>query len=349
MCTLLSRRAGLGLVTSGPVLLASRCMNQTSGGFLQPNDPNSPGGLPRFAGHTTMMRLPTMAPGDAAEKLNACFLGVPMDWGTCNRPGTRYGPRYIRCESSLLRPYNTSTGAAPFESLQVADIGDVPVNPYSLPKSVACIEDFVSGLGSCRPLSMGGDHTVTLPILRALAKEHGKMALLHIDAHSDTESSMFGEDVAHGTTFYRACVEGLIDPTLSTQIGLRGGDYGPGDYDWTKEQGFHMVWATDCWYKSMVPLMETVRTRVGQQPLYISFDIDGLDPSIAPGTGTPEIGGLTTPQALEIIRGAQGLNVVGCDLVEVSPPYDVSNMTALTAANLLFEMLCVLPGVKYHK
>jgi guanidinobutyrase len=308
------------------------------------NQPLGGNQMPRFAGPATMMRLPAR---DSAAGLDACFVGVPMDIGTSNRSGTRFGPRQIRAESALLRPYNMATRAAPFDSLQVADIGDVPTNPYSLEKSVAIIEAaFAVILGEgCRPLTLGGDHTLTLPILRAMAKGHGAVGLIHVDAHADINEAMFGERIAHGTPFRRAVEEGLLDAGRVVQIGLRGTGYAADDFDWPRAQGFRVIPAEDCWHRSLSPLMAEVREQVGLGPVYLSFDIDSLDPAFAPGTGTPEIGGLTTMQALEIIRGCAGLELVGTDLVEVSPPYDPSGNTALVAANLLFEMLCVLPGV----
>ena len=198
----------------------------------------------------------------------------------------------------------------------------------------------------CMPLTLGGDHTIAYPILRAIAKKHGPVGLIHVDAHADINEAMFGEPIAHGTPFRRAVEDGLLDTKRCIQIGLRGTGYAADDFDWPRQQGFRVVQAEECWHKSLAPLMEEVRKQMGSGPVYLSFDIDSLDPAFAPGTGTPEIGGLTTVQALEIIRGCWGINLVGCDLVEVSPPYDPSGNTALTAANLLFEMLCVLPGVK---
>jgi guanidinobutyrase len=309
--------------------------------------PLSGNALPRFAGPATMMRLP--AREDAAG-LDACFIGIPLDIGTSNRSGTRFGPRQIRAESAHLRPYNMGTRAAPYDALAVADIGDVPINPYDLKASVGIIERFydpVLAAGS-RPLTLGGDHTLTLPILRAMKRRYGKVGLIHVDAHADVNDTMFGETVAHGTIFRRAVEEGLLDCGRVAQIGLRGTGYAAEDFDWPRQQGFRVVPAEECWHRSLTPLMTELRTLVGQGPVYLSFDIDGLDPSCAPGTGTPEPGGLTTIQALEIIRACRGLDLVGCDLVEVSPPYDGSGNTALLAAGLLFEMLCVLPGVPYR-
>jgi guanidinobutyrase len=312
------------------------------------NQPLGGNAMPRFAGLATMMRLPAAT---AAAGLDAAFIGVPLDIGTSNRAGARFGPRQMRAESALLRPYNMATGAAPFDSLQGADLGDVPINTYSIAKSldiIGAFYDTVLGTG-CKPLTLGGDHTIALPILRAIAARHGPVALVHVDAHADINDEMFGEPVAHGTPFRRAVEEGLLACDKVWQIGLRGTGYAADDFDWPRAQGFTVVPAHELWYRSLAPLMAAVRERVGPaQPLYISFDIDGIDPSYAGGTGTPEIGGLTVPQALEVIRGCRGLNVVGADLVEVAPPYDPSGNTALLGANLLYEMLCVLPGVRHR-
>ena len=310
----------------------------------QNNQPLGGNDMPRFGGPATMMRLPTQ---DTAEGLDACFVGIPMDIGTSNRSGTRHGPRQIRAESCMLRPYNMATGAAPFDKLQVADIGDVAINTFDLKKSVDLIEQAFDDIltHDCTPLTLGGDHTLTLPILRAMKKKHGPVALVHIDAHADINEEMFGEKIAHGTPFRRAVEEDLLACDRVFQIGLRGTGYSPEDFDWPRRQGFTVVPAEDCWHKSLTPLMEDVRRTIGSHPVYISYDIDSLDPAFAPGTGTVEIGGLTIWQGLEIVRGCAGLNIVGGDLVEVSPPYDPSGNTALIGANLLYEMLCVLPGV----
>jgi guanidinobutyrase len=303
--------------------------------------------MPRFGGPATMMRLPVLP---SAAGLDACFVGVPFDIGTSNRPGARFGPRQIRAESCLIRPYNMATRAAPFDSLSVADIGDVAINTFNIARSVAIIGAAYDAIlaDGCKPLTLGGDHTIALPILRALARRHGPVGMVHIDAHADINDTMFGEPIAHGTPFRRAVEEKLLDGRRVVQIGLRGTGYAAEDFDWPRAQGFRVVQAEECWHRSLAPLMAEVRGQLGPGPVYLSFDIDGLDPACAPGTGTPEIGGLTTIQGIEIIRGCRGLDLVGCDLVEVAPAYDPSGNTALTAANLLFEMLCVLPGVQYR-
>jgi len=309
------------------------------------NQPLSGNAMPRFAGIATMMRLPL---AESPAGLDAAFIGVPLDIGTSHRPGARFGPRQIRAESALIRPYNMATGAAPFDTLQVADLGDVPINTYSLDKSLPIITAFYDRVlaAGCKPLTLGGDHTIALPILRAVKARHGPVALVHVDAHADINDDMFGERIAHGTPFRRAVEEGLLQCDKVWQIGLRGTGYAADDFDWPRAQGFTVVPAHEVWYASLAPLMARVRESVGTTtPVYLSFDIDGIDPSFAGGTGTPEVGGLTVPQALEVIRGCSGVNLVGADLVEVSPPYDVSGNTALLGANLLYEMLCVLPGV----
>jgi len=303
--------------------------------------------MPRFGGLATMMRLPAV---ESAHGLDACFVGVPFDIGTSNRPGARFGPRQIRAESCLIRPYNMATRAAPFDSLRVADVGDVAINTFNLGASMEIIEGAYREIAAsgARPLTLGGDHTIILPILRALKETHGPLGVVHIDAHADVNDTMFGEKIAHGTPFRRLVEEGLVEGRRVVQIGLRGTGYTAEDFDWPRRQGFRVVQVEECWHRSLAPLMNEVREQLGSGPVYVSFDIDGLDPAFAPGTGTPEIGGLTIVQGLEIVRGCRGLDVVGGDLVEVAPAYDTTGNTSLVAANLLFEMLCVLPGVVYR-
>ncbi|ALZ84445.1 agmatinase [Pseudomonas oryzihabitans] len=303
--------------------------------------------MPRFGGIASMLRLPHLA---SPAGLDAAFIGIPLDIGTSLRSGTRFGPRQLRSESVMIRPYNMATGAAPFDSLSVADLGDVAINTFNLLDTVRLIEEHYDRVleHDVTPLTLGGDHTLTLPILRAMKKKYGEIGLVHVDAHADVNEHMFGEKIAHGTTFRRAVEEGLLDCNRVVQIGLRAQGYAADDFDWCREQGFRVVQAEECWHQSLTPLMAEVRARVGGGPVYLSYDIDSIDPAWAPGTGTPEIGGLTTIQALEIIRGCRGLDLVGCDLVEVSPPYDTTGNTALLGANLLYEMLCVLPGVTYR-
>lgn len=315
------------------------------GHFL--HQPLSGNEMPRFGGIPTMMRLPHVT---NPSELDVGFIGAPMDIGTSNRSGTRFGPRQIRVESVMIRPYNLFTRAAPFDSLSIADLGDIAVNPYSLERAITDIETGMHRIVStgCIPIMVGGDHTVTLPALRAVAKQHGPVAMVHIDAHADINDSMFGERYAHGTQFRRAVEEGLLDTRHALQIGLRGSGYQAEDLDWSRQQGFWVVPAERCWHRSLDPLMQEVRKLLAGKPVYVTFDIDSLDPAFGPGTGAVEPGGLSLIQALEIIRGLRGLNIIGCDLVEVAPMYDTSGNTAMIAANLLFEMLCVLPGVNYR-
>ncbi|GLT09909.1 guanidinobutyrase [Sulfitobacter porphyrae] len=311
------------------------------------NQPISGNDLARFSGPNTFMRLPSV--NDLAG-LDVAVLGVPMDIGTSWRSGTRFGPKQVRSESAMLRPYNLATGAAPFDSLQVADIGDLAINTFSLSDSLRIIAESYDAILNydAIPLAIGGDHSITLPILRAMARRHGPVALIHVDAHADVNDEMFGERETHGTVFRRAHEEGLINPSKVYQIGLRGTGYGADDFTEAAGWGFQQFPAHELWRRSLSALSGEIRRDIGALPTYVTYDIDSLDPAFAPGTGTPEIGGLTTMQALELIRGLRGLNIVGADLVEVSPPYDTSGNTALTGANLLFELLCVLPGVAYR-
>lgn len=307
------------------------------------NQPISGNDLARFSGPNTFMRLPS---ANALDGLDVAVLGVPMDIGTSWRSGTRFGPKQVRAESAMIRPYNMATGAAPFECLQVADIGDLAINTFSLADSIRIISDSYDAIlkHDLIPVAIGGDHSITLPILRAIARKHGPVALVHVDAHADVNEDMFGERETHGTVFRRAHEEGLIQPDKTYQIGLRGTGYGADDFTEAQGWGFQQFQAHELWHRSLSDLGAEIRRDIGDRPTYVTYDIDSLDPAYAPGTGTPEIGGLTTPQALELIRALSGVNIVGCDLVEVSPPYDPSGNTALTGANILYELLCVLPG-----
>jgi len=314
---------------------------------LMPNQPISGNDLARFAGPQTFMRLPEAT---NPKGLDVCFMGIPMDIGTSWRSGTRFGPKQIRQESAMIRPYNIQTGAAPFDSLQMADLGDVAINPFSLADSLKIIEAAYYKLHaySVVPATLGGDHSLTLPILRSIAKKHGPVALVHVDAHADVNDEMFGERETHGTVFRRAYEEGLLVPELVFQVGLRGTGYTAEDFTEAAGWGFNMTTAPEIWHKSLIPLGNQIKKSIGDHPCYLTYDIDSLDPAYAPGTGTPEIGGLTTPQAMEFIRALQGLNIIGFDMVEVSPMYDTSGNTALTAANLIFEILSILPGVEFR-
>ena len=312
-----------------------------------PTMPISGNDLARFSGPQTFMRLPQV---DSAKGLNVGFIGVPMDIGTSWRSGTRMGPKQIREQSAMIRPYNIQTGAAPFDALECGDLGDVAINTFSLSDTIRLITEVYDAhlKHDFTPMSLGGDHSMTLPILRSIAKKHGPVALVHVDAHADVNDEMFGERETHGTVFRRAYEEGLIVPEKVFQIGLRGTGYTADDFTEAAGWGFNQHLAHELWHKSLTPLASDIKAKIGNHKTYISYDIDSLDPSFAPGTGTPEIGGLTTMQAMELIRGLRGLNIVGCDMVEVSPPYDTSGNTALTAANLMFELLSILPNVPYR-
>lgn len=307
------------------------------------NQPISGNDLARFSGPNTFMRLPQAA---SLVGLDVAVLGIPMDIGTSWRSGTRFGPKQIRSESAMIRPYNMATTAAPFDKLQIADIGDLAINTFSLADSLKIIKESYDAIltQGVTPVAMGGDHSITLPILRAIAAKHGPVALVHVDAHADVNDEMFGERETHGTVFRRAYEEQLIVPDKTFQIGIRGSGYAASDFTEAKGWGFRQFPAWELWQQNLTQIGSTIRKTIGDHPVYITYDIDSLDPSFAPGTGTPEIGGLTTPQALQLIHALGGVNVVGCDLVEVSPPYDPSGNTALTAANLLFELLCILPA-----
>lgn len=313
-------------------------------GFPQPLGGNR---MPRFGGPATFMRLPA---GATAEGLDIAFYGIPFDIGTSNRPGARFGPREIRAESCLLRPYHMATRAAPFDSLRVGDIGDVAINTFNAPACVPIIRDFVASVlaAGAIPIGIGGDHTVTHPVLQAIAAVHGPVGVVHVDAHADVNTSMFGEPITHGSWLRRAIEEQLVEPSRVVQIGLRGTGYEADDFDWVRSLGGRVVAAEECWHRSLSPLMDDVRAAMGDAPVYLTFDIDGLDPSVAPGTGTPEFGGLTAIQGIEIVRGCRGMHLVGADLVEVAPAYDSSGNTSLLGANILYEQLCVMPGVQYR-
>jgi guanidinobutyrase len=308
------------------------------------NQPLGGNDMPRFGGPATMMRLPAAT---SAEGLDVAFIGIPMDHGTSNRPGTRLGPRQIRDESGCSAPTTWRPVLPPSTICRLPTLGDVAINTFDLKKTVDIITAHYRGVlaHGVIPLTLGGDHTLTWPILRAIKEKYGPVALIHIDAHADINDTMFGETVAHGCPFRRAWEDGCLINDKVFQIGLRGTGYSPEDFNWARDKGWTVVQAEECWHKSLTGLMAQVRATIGDAPVYISYDIDSLDPAFAPGTGTVEPGGLSTWQALEIIRGCVGLNIVGGDLVEVSPPYDPTGNTALIGANLLYEMLCVLPGV----
>lgn len=306
--------------------------------FHQPVDAAK---VPRFAGHSTFMRLPAVP---TAEGLDIALVGIPWDGGTTNRAGARHGPREVRNQSSLMRAAHHASGIAPFSIANIADVGDLPVNPINLLDGLNLIETGMAQIvaSGALPLSCGGDHLTTLPVLRALAKS-APVGLIHFDAHSDTNDSYFGDNpFTHGTPFRRAIEEGLLDPHRIVQIGIRGSVYEPGEHDWAKAQGIRIIYMEEFVRRGVAEVMAEVHTIVGDTPTYVTFDVDSIDPSMAPGTGTPEIGGFTTREAQEMVRLLSGVNIIGADVVEVAPPFDLAGMTALVGATMMFELLCVM-------
>ena len=297
--------------------------------------------VPRFAGPTTFMRLPSAA---SAAGLDIALVGIPWDGGTTNRAGARHGPREIRSQSSLMRRVHHVSGVEPFSLAQVADVGDVSVNPIDLMDGLKRIEDGIAAIvqAGALPLIAGGDHLTTLPVLRAVARQR-PVGMIHFDAHSDTNDTYFGGNrYTHGTPFRRAIEEGLLDPSRVVQIGIRGSVYEPGEHDWARAQGIRVIYMEECIARGGVDVMDEARRVAGDGATYVTFDIDCLDPSMAPGTGTPEVGGFTTREAQQMLRLLEGVNIVGADVVEVAPPFDLGNLTALAGATMMFELLCVM-------
>jgi guanidinopropionase len=312
--------------------------------FHQPVDAAD---VPRFAGHSTFMRLPAVT---SAAGLDIALVGIPWDGGTTNRAGARHGPREVRNQSSLMRRAHHVSGVAPFSVANVADVGDLSVNPINLMDGLARIEAgmaFIVATGAL-PLSCGGDHLTTLPVLRAVAKT-GPVGMIHFDAHSDTNDTYFGDNpFTHGTPFRRAIEEGLLDPKRVVQIGIRGSVYDPDEHGWAKAQGIRFIYMEEFVKRGAASVMEEARAIVGTGRTYVTFDVDSIDPSMAPGTGTPEIGGFTTREVQEMLRLLEGVNIVGADVVEVSPPFDVDGMTALVGATVMFELLCVMAAMVHR-
>ena len=299
--------------------------------------------LPRFAGIPTFMRLPHVPVGEADE-VQIGIVGVPWDGGTTNRPGPRHGPRQLRDLSTMVRLINQATGVRPFHLARCADLGDSPVNPADVQDSLARVASFFGQVAAkgIRPMTAGGDHLVSLPVLRALARDR-PVGMVHFDAHTDFYDRYYGDfTYTHGTPFRRAAEEGLLDTRRVVQIGIRGTAYDGEDVEWARANGVRVVMIEELFDRGIDAIMDEALRVVGDGATYVSFDIDGIDPSQAPGTGTPEIGGFSTHQAQRMVRRLAGLNLVGCDLVEVSPPFDPSGGTAWVGVNIMFELLCVL-------
>lgn len=308
--------------------------------FPQPQDAAE---IPRYAGLGTFMRLPQYALSQL-DAVDIALLGVPWDAGTTNRAGARHGPREVRNQSSLMRRVHHVSRIAPYDLARIADLGDVPLPPMDLMAGMdaisACYERVRQA--GVRPLSIGGDHLVTLPIFRGLARK-APVGMVHFDAHSDTNDTYFGgQRYTHGTPFRRAVEEGLLDPKRTVQIGIRGSIYDAEDEDFARAEGIRVITVEEFSRRPMDDVLQETRSIMGEGPTYISFDVDCLDPSFAPGTGTPEIGGLTTQQAQHMVRGLQGLHLIGADVVEISPPFDLGGVTSLVGATIAFEILCLL-------
>lgn len=303
--------------------------------------------LPRFAGVPTFMRLPHVGLDDPRLlDVQIALIGAPWDGGTTNRPGPRHGPRQLRDLSTMIRAENGATGVRPFEAANCADLGDVAPNPVDLLDSMERMERFYGRVrdAGIMPLTAGGDHLCSLPILRALAKG-GPLGMIHFDSHTDLFHSYFGGTMyTHGTPFRRAVEEGLLDPRRVIQIGIRGTTYDREDREFAESAGIRVIPIEEFQARGPEDVMAEAREIAGSDPTYVSYDIDFVDPAFAPGTGTPEAGGPNSFQALQVVRGLEGVKIVGADLVEVSPPFDASGGTAFLGVSIMFEMLCIMAG-----
>ncbi|MEO1107862.1 MAG: agmatinase [Pseudomonadota bacterium] len=301
--------------------------------------------LARFAGVPTFMRLPNLTPEHERYKdVDLALVGIPWDGGTTNRPGARHGPRQLRDFSTMIRAMNPVTGVSPFSLVNCADLGDVAPNPVDIDDTLDRVTSFYGRLVSdgITPLTAGGDHLTTLPVLRALA-ESGPLGLIQFDSHTDLFDTYFGgHKFTHGTPFRRAVEEGLVDPKRFVQVGIRGTAYNTEDIEWGEAQGIRIIRIEELFDRGIDDVMAEVRQIVGSAPTYCTYDIDFVDPTYAPGTGTPEIGGPNSFQAQQVIRQMSGMNLVGADLVEVAPPFDPNGGTAWLGISLMFELLCVL-------
>jgi len=308
-------------------------------------EPVSGAVLPRFAGVPSFMRLPAMDfSHDRIDEVDIGLIGVPWDGGTTNRPGARHGPRQLRDLSTMIRATHPVSHISPFKLVNCADLGDCAINPAGLDDTLRWVTEFYTEVKSrgITPMTAGGDHLVSLPVLRGLASD-GPLGMIHFDAHTDLFDTYFdGCQFTHGTPFRRAIEEGLLDPKRVVQIGIRGTMYDGEDIEWGRKQGVTIITMDEFAEHSIADVMARARSIVGDQPTYVSFDIDCIDPAFAPGTGTPEIGGFTTREAQLLVRRLEGLNLIGADLVEVSPPFDNSGNTAWVGVSIMFELLCML-------
>ncbi|MFI9560931.1 agmatinase [Nonomuraea endophytica] len=303
-----------------------------------PRGPLDSSKIPRFAGPATFARLPRL---DEVGRADVAVVGVPFDSGVSYRPGARFGPAAVREASRLLRPYHPALDISPFETVQVADAGDIACNPFDIGEAVETIAASAAALDA-RLVTIGGDHTIALPLLRAAAERHGPVALLHFDAHLDTWDTYFGAAYTHGTPFRRAVEEGLLDTSALSHVGIRGPLYGKRDLEEDRRLGFGILTSSDVMRRGVDEVVDILRQRVGDRPLYISVDIDVLDPAHAPGTGTPEAGGLTSRELLEILRGLADRAIVGADVVEVAPAYDHAEITSVAAAHVAYDLVSLL-------
>ncbi|MET8763649.1 agmatinase [Lentzea sp. NPDC004782] len=297
--------------------------------------------VPRYAGPATFARLPRL---DQVAHADVAVVGVPFDTGVSYRPGARFAPSAVREASRLLRPYHPGLDVSPFERVQVADGGDIAVNPFHIGEAIETIEGAASELQAegTRLVTIGGDHTIALPLLRAVSRIHGPVALLHFDAHLDTWDTYFGEPYTHGTPFRRAVEDGILDTSAISHVGTRGPLYGKKDLEDDRRLGFGIVTSSDVMRRGVDETVDALRQRIGDRPLYVSIDIDVLDPAHAPGTGTPEAGGMTSRELLEIVRGLRGLNLVGADVVEVAPAYDHADITSVAASHVAYDLVSLL-------
>jgi agmatinase len=334
-----------GAATGGPSVgrTGGPTVGRTGGRTVGPVGPPDGRQVPRFAGPDTFARLPRLAdlPGNRAA---VAIAGVPFDSGVSYRPGARFGPTAVRNGSKLLRPYHPGLDTHPLHAQQVADAGDIAANPFDIAEAISTIDHAARALldQAGHLVAIGGDHTIALPLLRATAARHGPLALVHFDAHLDTWDTYFGAPYTHGTPFRRAVEEGLLALDASAHVGIRGPLYGAADLSEDKALGFAIVSTADVARHGVDQAIDRVRDRVGDRPVYLSVDIDVLDPAHAPGTGTPEPGGLTTRELQLILRGLTGLDLAGADVVEVAPAYDHAELTALAAASVAYEFLGLL-------